>query len=465
MRRILRLIRFATIMFGVFLCTYLLSALVSGNIGRASDTIWTIVTPNAPRLILRDAQNEYRIRPLSRSLVQEIRNYLNEDQPEIPGASAFSVPGVSVAGLQSQSPFQRLLTNIRYIPQSLLADRQPSHAISFSAPPTHVDARLIFDNESFSLQTLDEIGRFLPESDGLGYVLIDARWEAKSRWRRDRSGVFCYAILYDRPASFRISAEEIDPGELLVFYAEYLARGESVSVQSTLPLNLSFAPYGRNQFIALAPISFDIRPGDYGITLRAGGVSQRFDLRVKDKDFAVHKLTIDPQLAAQTRNEATNKEFQEKVTSILAEQYPDLLWRGRASLPVPESRILTIFGARRYINDDVNSYSHTGVDMAAPTGTEVRAVNDGVVQFAEYLAYTGNTIIIEHGLGLKSWYYHLDELLVAPGDFAGRGDIIGLSGQTGFAGEPHLHLNLSVGAVFINPLTAIHMPLFSDPAP
>jgi murein DD-endopeptidase MepM/ murein hydrolase activator NlpD len=232
-----------------------------------------------------------------------------------------------------------------------------------------------------------------------------------------------------------------------------------------LPLNLQFAAYGAKQMIALAPLSYDLRPGLYSTTLTVGEQSQTFDITVKDKEFAVQNVTMDPQIAADTRNEASNAEFLEKVSPILSEQLPALLWEGKAALPVPEGQVLTLFGARRYINDDANSYRHTGLDLACPLGTEVKAVNAGKVLFSEYLTYTGNTVIIEHGLGLKSWYYHLDELAAVAGDTVAKGDVIGWAGATGFAAEPHLHLNLSVNATYINPVTAINEDLFVPPLP
>ena len=126
-------------------------------------------------------------------------------------------------------------------------------------------------------------------------------------------------------------------------------------------------------------------------------------------------------------------------------------------------KILTDFGVRRYINQDANSYRHSGVDIQADKGSEVLAINGGKVVFSEELAYTGNTVIIEHGLGLKSWYYHMADRYVSVGDTVNRGDVIGTVGDTGFAATPHLHLNLSVNSTYINPMTAFNAPLFRQP--
>ena len=449
----------------LFIGTFLLTAIVSGNMARVTQFAQGILTPSMPKLVIRDDRHEYKVSTLNRKNTRETKAFLGTSYEENQGILALNSEGSSVAAPQNQYPFQRHLSKISYAPQTLTITQSLSQKIAFSTPPSRMDTYAFYHDDVFLSNSLDDINAFLPDYDGLCYVLVDAEWDADRAWQMTRSGLYCFAIHYDRPAVFSINMVDVDPGELLVFYAEYLTVGESVAVQSNLPLSLQFSPYGRRQMIALAPISYDIRPGVYATTLSVGGANQSFDITVKDKEFAVQYVSMDPQIVAETRTEETNKEFQDKVNPILAEQTPELLWQGRAALPVPESRVLTLFGSRRYVNDDVNSYRHTGLDLEAPAGTEVRSVNHGKVLFAEYLAYTGNTILIEHGLGLKSWYYHLDELLVAPGDTVGKDEVIGYSGQTGFAAEPHLHLTLSVGSVYINPVTAINQPLFREPLP
>lgn len=464
-RMIIRIALLLLIMLCITLVTYVFFALVTGRIGMVAQTARSLITPGIPKLTIQDARREYKISPLNQDNALEFKSFLTDNTvyEENPGIIVLNTENSSVADIQNLTPFQRELTKNGYSPQTINVDLFLNQKIFFPTPPTRIESYMFFQDDFFYSDSLEELNTFMPDRDGLCYVLISAVWEGQKSWQKTRAGMYCFALLFDRPAKFSINAEDIDPGELLVFYAEYLMPGEPVTVQSNLPLSLQFSPYGRRQMIALAPISYDIRPGTYSTTLSAGQESKTFNITVKDKEFAVQYVAMDPQIVAETRTEETNLEFQDKINPILAEQMPELLWQGRAVLPVPESKVLTLFGSRRYINDDVNSYRHTGLDLQAPVGTEVRAINDGIVLFAEYLAYTGNTILIEHGLGLKSWYYHLDELLVAPGDNVHKDDVIGLSGETGFAAEPHLHLTLSVGDTYINPVTAFNQPLFLDP--
>jgi murein DD-endopeptidase MepM/ murein hydrolase activator NlpD len=80
-------------------------------------------------------------------------------------------------------------------------------------------------------------------------------------------------------------------------------------------------------------------------------------------------------------------------------------------LPVQGARVTTEFGMKRIVNGRLQE-RHGGIDLACPTGTPVSAAADGVVMFAEFIELTGNTVMIEHGMGLKTWYYHMDTLLV-----------------------------------------------------
>ena len=94
---------------------------------------------------------------------------------------------------------------------------------------------------------------------------------------------------------------------------------------------------------------------------------------------------------------------------------------------------------------------HAGIDYPAPEGTQVWAPNNGRVLYAGFLQLTGNTICIEHGFGLKSWYYHLSAVEVEAGQMVKTGDPIGKVGTTGFSTGPHLHFTMSINNVYVNP--------------
>jgi murein DD-endopeptidase MepM/ murein hydrolase activator NlpD len=110
-----------------------------------------------------------------------------------------------------------------------------------------------------------------------------------------------------------------------------------------------------------------------------------------------------------------------------------------------------VFGSQRILNGEPRS-PHHGLDFAAPMDTLVRCPADGIVRLAERNMYLmGNTLIIDHGLGVQSIFMHLNRISVKEGDRVKQGDVIGRVGKTGRATGPHLHWGVTVGAVPVDP--------------
>ncbi len=133
--------------------------------------------------------------------------------------------------------------------------------------------------------------------------------------------------------------------------------------------------------------------------------------------------------------------------------YPE----GPPVIPLSKYRQTTPFGARRVING-VRVSPHSGVDMAAPTGTPVRAVFSGKVVLASHLYYTGNTLVLDHGRGFFTLYAHLKSFSVPTGAMVRKGEVIGKVGATGRATGPHLHLGAYVEGVRVDPLSLFSIP-------
>ena len=143
------------------------------------------------------------------------------------------------------------------------------------------------------------------------------------------------------------------------------------------------------------------------------------------------------------------------LTAIFAGRTPRQYWNGPFRLPLSGPIYVTsYFGARRcYDCPDgapPTTY-HSGIDLAAEVGTPVHAAADGLVVFAGVLADRGNTIIIDHGLGVFTLYAHNSRLIAQRGWFVHQGDIISLSGNTGLSNGPHLHWEMHVSGPSVDP--------------
>lgn len=132
-------------------------------------------------------------------------------------------------------------------------------------------------------------------------------------------------------------------------------------------------------------------------------------------------------------------------------------WSGDFHAPV-EARISDVFGTQRKFNGKVLS-SHQGLDFAVPTGTPVSALNAGTVILARPLYFEGNCVVLDHGQGLLTLYLHLSEFKVKEGDQVERGQLLGLSGGTGRATGPHLHIAVRWQGVYLDPATLLKLDL------
>ena len=134
------------------------------------------------------------------------------------------------------------------------------------------------------------------------------------------------------------------------------------------------------------------------------------------------------------------------------------LWSGQFMAPVSDP-VSDIFGTARVFNDQVQS-RHQGLDFAAPPGTEVHAINNGVVILARPMFFEGNCVVIDHGQGLLSLYLHLSAFKVKEGEQVHTGQTVALSGGTGRATGPHLHLAVRWQGIYLSPaiLLKINMP-------
>ena len=126
--------------------------------------------------------------------------------------------------------------------------------------------------------------------------------------------------------------------------------------------------------------------------------------------------------------------------------------------PIPDTEISTEFGVKRIMNKKKTSV-HRGMDFRGATGTPVKALNAGKVVLADDLFYGGNTLIIDHGMGLYSVYMHLSKINVAHGSRVGKGQLVGLVGSSGRATGPHLHLSVKLNGISVNPESLFKLKL------
>jgi murein DD-endopeptidase MepM/ murein hydrolase activator NlpD len=176
---------------------------------------------------------------------------------------------------------------------------------------------------------------------------------------------------------------------------------------------------------------------------------------VRAGHFAMEKLSVAKgfvDLSAEDAERA-GKERQQ-LREIYARTTPERLWKGAFRLPLDGAHTGTNFGRQRILNGQPGS-PHGGVDFPALAGTPVHAAQRGRVVLAENFFFPGNTVVLDHGLGLYTFYGHFESITVHEGDLVESGAILGRVGATGRVTGPHLHWGLVVNQARVNPLQLV----------
>ena len=241
---------------------------------------------------------------------------------------------------------------------------------------------------------------------------------------------------------------ETFPGEMLILKIE---NAQDAVVETSLAERINLYPDEKGNLNGLIPVKYDKLPGDYDIKVTSGDFSRSLKVRIEPRDFHRTSIEVSSETAEDTiENQKANAEYHEKVQSLKGQNESKPLWEGKFKKPLEEYRLTSDFGEIRTVNGK-ESGRHGGIDMAAPIGTPVYAPADGKVIFSDFITLTGNTLMIEHGMGLKTLYYHMDTLDVRAGDPVEEGSLLGKVGTTGFSTGPHLHFAVAVENIYVDP--------------
>jgi murein DD-endopeptidase MepM/ murein hydrolase activator NlpD len=218
-----------------------------------------------------------------------------------------------------------------------------------------------------------------------------------------------------------------------------------------------------NAWYGIAGVSLETRPGIYslelkGTTSKSAEIAFSKNIPIRAAKYPSITVTVAKRYTEPSK-EQLERIHQDKTVKqdVFQHTDPEREWSGKFRAPV-DVPISDVFGTRRTFNGKVQSM-HQGLDYAAPPGTPVSAVNAGTVLLAGPLYFEGNCVVLDHGQGLLTLYLHLSEIKVKQGERIARGQEIGLSGGTGRATGPHLHLAVRWQGVYLNPATLLTLNL------
>ena len=205
------------------------------------------------------------------------------------------------------------------------------------------------------------------------------------------------------------------------------------------------------QWLALIGIPLNAKPGQHKVTVKSQSGEYQTKFTVIDKEYPAQYLTI--------KNQRMVNPNPDDIKRIKADMIPInralSTWTEQASIdidfiPPVDGRLSSLFGLKRFFNN-VPKNPHSGLDIAAPAGTPIKApASARVINTGNYY-YNGNTVFLDHGQGLISGYFHMTEIKVDAGQQVEQGDIIGTVGETGRVTGPHLHWNVYLNKTKVDP--------------
>ena len=260
------------------------------------------------------------------------------------------------------------------------------------------------------------------------------------------------------PAPARLSLQKLKifPGDVIRADVKVTKAVETLKIFFERQV-IGFQPRADTlQWSGLVGIDLETKSGSYslkGTVTFADGqtIALEQTFRVLPKAFPVQRIqveeryvTLDPEAEKRAAEES------KRLQAIWKVSRPQKLWQGRFLWPV-SSRLTSGFGRKRIVNNQPRS-PHSGVDLKAATGTPIKSANAGKVVLAEELFFSGNTVVVDHGFGLYTYYAHCSTMAVKPGDTVTRGQLIANVGATGRVTGPHLHWACRLNEARVNPV-------------
>jgi murein DD-endopeptidase MepM/ murein hydrolase activator NlpD len=252
-------------------------------------------------------------------------------------------------------------------------------------------------------------------------------------------------------------ARAMRQGEVVVFTATTSQPVDAIRARA-FDRDLPTYQLDATRWRALLGIDIDTKPGSYTVSFEATSAGRTItattDVNITAGEFGRRVLKVDdafvnppPPVVARIRREAA------EVEQLWTQSEPRRLWDTGFVRPVPD-RANGAFGSRSVFNGQPRQ-PHGGADFLSPAGTPIQAPNNGRIVLARDLYFTGNTVVIDHGLGVFSLLAHLSVMDVHQGELVTQGQVIGRVGATGRVTGPHLHWAVRMNGARVDPLALL----------
>lgn len=292
-------------------------------------------------------------------------------------------------------------------------------------------------------ETYTNVDHLYFEKNGLYQVQIQ-------RVKDSSTFLFEFNVNVNHKPSISISNQNPSQGELLIVEIDNLEPNSTIEIKNHFrPSAILQKDYKARFYL---PMAYRESAKVYPLSMTINGQTYDYELDVKTYEFKELHFTVSASVSNSTvgNNDAVIQ-YRETIYPLYETFETEEYWDGNFINPVEGARVSSTFGEMRFVNNAKTPTRHAGIDYAIQCGTEVLASNAGKVEYAGFLTMIGNTIVIDHGLGLKTFYEHMEDISINQGDRVEKGQLIGHVGTTGYSTGCHLHFQAMVKNQSFNP--------------
>ncbi len=327
--------------------------------------------------------------------------------------------------------------------------------MSFDKTPDYVQLTAAADGNTVFTGAPDGLSTELSfDKDTVLDVKVEAKWYESENASSYGEAVYEFELLYDVPSNFSLVDRQLKQGEFTIIRVENGNDGEEITATSDfMEKPMSVFTYGGKKYIYV-PIKKDAAPGDYTIKISEPAGPSTLNFKVTDAGF---KSTNESYRASVITLNTTKAK--EEYAALLAELHakgsPDSMWNGKFANPVNGGTTVCAFGTTMNITG-IETKISDGMYISGANGAHVKAANSGKVIFAGTTDYTGNAVVIDHGVGVFSYYFNLGSVSCAEGDVVTSASVIGTVGTSGVTPYTDtIYYANSLAGCFVNPQTQI----------
>ncbi len=369
----------------------------------------------------------------------------------------FKSDGVEYSYTPEYATGDEIYTVFKGMENSLVFNRIPEDDSS----PEITDLSFVAENGTeYNIKDISELDL---STDTVITVSLTANWSSRSGARAYGEAKYNFKIMYDIPATLEFEGGDYTIGDVIVVNASHLNPDEKVNFDSLLDIpRVEFGMVGEDKGVALLPIGLSTSPGKHTVELSNGGNSMSESLVISpvgDSQWKTIEVPTDEYNARLTPEKI--RIFHDYIAGV-TENRPetDYFVYGADDFEKPVNGDPAVnFGERvnlgvvDAVKGDTGERTSEGLIYELNEGTTVRAVQSGEVVFSGELAPTGNTVIIYHGYGVYSYYFHLAELNdIREGRIYNKNETVGIAGTSGYTGGKNiLNFAMSIDGVFVNP--------------